>query len=88
MGAAQEIMQNKTIPEDERLHYSSYLLKKTQEQQEMSEVRSGKLADDSCLCHSSKPTVAAAPAPDDDLMCIIFIPFFDPNSLLLLVFKP
>ena len=30
--AALEILQNKTIPEEERLHYSSYLLKKAQEQ--------------------------------------------------------
>ena len=36
--AAQEIMQNKSLPEEERLHYSSYLLKKAQEKQEMSEV--------------------------------------------------
>ena len=66
MEAAQEIMLNKPIPEEDRLHYSSYLLKKAQEQQEMSEVRSGKLADDSCLCNSAKPAVAAAPAPGGD----------------------
>ena len=35
MEAAQEIMENKSLPEEERLHYSSYLLKKAQEQQEM-----------------------------------------------------
>ena len=32
----------------------------------MSKARSGKLADDSRLCRSSKPVVAAAPAPWDD----------------------
>ena len=67
MEAAQEVMFDKSLDRDARLRYSGYLLEVAQRQQNNSQVKSGKLFDESHLCNSSanKPKAVAPADPDD-----------------------
>ena len=68
MEAAQGVMFDKSLNHDARLKYSAYLLEVAQQQQNDSQVKSGRLVDDSRLCKSTanKPMAAAPADPDDD----------------------
>ena len=68
MEAAQEVMFDKSLDRDARIKYSAYLLEVAQQQQNDSQVKSGKLFDASRLCNSTakKAMAAAPPDPDDD----------------------
>ena len=61
-------MFDKSLDRDARLKYSAYLLEVAQRQQNDSQVKSGKLFDESRLCNSTanKPKATAPADPDDD----------------------
>ena len=73
MEATQEFMFDKSLDHDARLKYSAYLLEVAQQQQNESQVKSGRLVDDSRLCNlTAKKQMAAAPAdPDDDPAIVV-----------------